>query len=207
MIFPGRLLMSTNVKRKLRTRKASSLFDRIDPCSREFEHKVAPKFSANVIRELGKGIETEKIASRLLLHGSKPRAVAQIALFIGSADEKIDVALVLARRHKRLVYRIDLLRIVGKYIGQTEKNLTRVMDAAHNSEAILFLDDADALFSGQTDTGDGPQPCTAIQTTYILDRLARYDGLVILSVKAISAADEAYARRLYYVTKFRRRRS
>ena len=105
----------------------------------------------------------------------------------------------------RGVMRIDLSKVVSKYIGETEKNLRRVFDAAERSNAVLFFDGADALFGKRTDVKDSHDRYANLEIGYLLDRLERFDGLAILATNSKSNIDPAFLRRLRYVLPFRRR--
>ncbi len=97
------------------------------------------------------------------------------------------------------LYRIDLSHVVSKYIGETEKNLRRVFDAAETGGAILFFDEADALFGKRTEVKDSHDRYANIELNYLLQRIEDYEGLVILSTKRRGSLDNAFLRRLHFV--------
>lgn len=100
------------------------------------------------------------------------------------------------------LYRIDLSQVVNKYIGETEKNLRRVFDAAEASDSILFFDEADALFGKRTEVKDAHDRFANIEISYLLERMERFKGLAILATNRRKDLDEAFLRRLRYVIEF-----
>ncbi|SFA78404.1 vesicle-fusing ATPase [Poseidonocella pacifica] len=100
------------------------------------------------------------------------------------------------------LYRTDLSQVVNKYIGETEKNLRRVFDAAEASDAILFFDEADALFGKRTDVKDAHDRFANIEISYLLERMERFRGLAILATNRRKDLDEAFMRRLRQVLEF-----
>lgn len=100
------------------------------------------------------------------------------------------------------LYRIDLSQVVNKYIGETEKNLKRIFDAAEISDCILFFDEADALFGKRTDVKDAHDRFANIEISYLLERMERFKGLAILATNRRKDLDEAFLRRLRYLIEF-----
>ena len=100
------------------------------------------------------------------------------------------------------LYRIDLSQVVNKYIGETEKNLARIFDAAEESDSILFFDEADALFGKRTDVRDAHDRFANIEISYLLERMERFKGLAILATNRRKDLDEAFTRRLRYIVEF-----
>ena len=125
------------------------------------------------------------------------------ALFAGaSGTGKTMAAEVLAQELKLDLYRIDLAGMVSKYIGETEKNLRHVFDAAERNGAILFFDEADALFGKRTEVRDSHDRYANIEVNYLLQRMESYRGLAILATNRKSALDQAFMRRLRFVIDF-----
>jgi SpoVK/Ycf46/Vps4 family AAA+-type ATPase len=91
---------------------------------------------------------------------------------------------------------------VSKYIGETEKNLRRLFDAAENGGAILFFDEADALFGKRSEVKDSHDRYANIEINYLLQRMEAYGGLAILATNMKSALDQAFMRRLRFVVDF-----
>jgi hypothetical protein len=100
------------------------------------------------------------------------------------------------------MYRIDLSQVVNKYIGETEKNLKRVFDAADMSDTVLFFDEADALFGRRTEVSDAHDRYANLEISYLLERMERFKGLAILATNRKKDLDEAFLRRLRYVVDF-----
>ena len=108
----------------------------------------------------------------------------------------------LARELGLDLYRIDLSQVVSKYIGETEKNLRRVFDAAETGGIVLLFDEADALFGKRTEVHDSHDRYANIEVSYLLQRMESYRGLAILTTNARDAIDDAFLRRLRFVVTF-----
>ena len=100
------------------------------------------------------------------------------------------------------LYKIDLSTIVSKYIGETEKNLERIFSEAQNSNAILFFDEADALFGKRSEVKDSHDRYANIEISYLLQRMEAYDGVTILATNLRANLDEAFTRRLQFAVDF-----
>lgn len=125
------------------------------------------------------------------------------ALFSGvSGTGKTMSAEVLAAHLKLDLYRVDLAGIVSKYIGETEKNLSRIFNAAENSGAILFFDEADALFGRRTEVKDSHDRFANIEINYLLQRMEDYRGLSILATNRKTEIDRAFLRRIRFLVDF-----
>jgi AAA+ superfamily predicted ATPase len=125
------------------------------------------------------------------------------ALFAGpTGTGKTMAAEIIAADLELDLYRIDLAGVVSKYIGETEKNLRRVFDAAERSGAILFFDEADALFGTRTEVRDSHDRYANLEINYLLQRMEDYSGLAILATNRRSALDAAFLRRLRFVIDF-----
>jgi hypothetical protein len=125
------------------------------------------------------------------------------ALFSGPPGTGKTMAAEVLAAHLQLdLYRIDLSGVVSKYIGETEKNLRRVFDAAEESGAILFFDEADALFGKRTEVKDSHDRYANIEVNYLLQRMEDYRGLAILATNRKSALDRAFLRRLRFLLEF-----
>ena len=131
------------------------------------------------------------------------RGLGVSALFAGeSGTGKSMSAEVLARELDLDLYRIDLSAVVSKYIGETEKNLRRLFDAAEGGGVILFFDEADALFGKRSEVKDAHDRYANIETNYLLQRMEGYRGLAILATNMRSAIDKAFCRRMRFVVEF-----
>jgi SpoVK/Ycf46/Vps4 family AAA+-type ATPase len=109
---------------------------------------------------------------------------------------------VLANHLQLSLYRIDLSAVVSKYIGETEKNLRRLFDAADDGGALLFFDEADALFGKRSEVKDSHDRYANIEINYLLQRMEAYRGLAILATNMKTALDQAFLRRLRFIVPF-----
>jgi hypothetical protein len=131
------------------------------------------------------------------------RGLGISALFTGpSGTGKTMAAEVLAHELRLDLYRIDLSQVVSKYIGETEKNLRRVFDAAEDGGVILLFDEADALFGKRSEVRDSHDRYANIEVSYLLQRMEAHQGLAILTSNMKSALDPAFLRRLRFVVSF-----
>lgn len=115
---------------------------------------------------------------------------------------KTMAAEVMALRLKLPMYRIDLSQVVNKYIGETEKNLKRIFDAADISDMVLFFDEADALFGKRTDVSDSRDRYANLEISYLLERMERFKGLAILATNRKNDLDHAFLRRIRHIIDF-----
>jgi hypothetical protein len=131
------------------------------------------------------------------------RGLGISSLFAGpSGTGKTMAAEVLARELGLDLYRIDLATVVSKYIGETEKNLKRLFDAAEAGGAILLFDEADALFGKRSDVKDSHDRYANIEVSYLLQRMEAYRGLAILTTNLKTALDQAFLRRIRFIVHF-----
>jgi phage tail sheath protein FI len=125
------------------------------------------------------------------------------ALFAGGSSTGRTLAAEVLANHLGLdLYSVDLSAIVSRYVGETEKNLGRLFDAAEAGGAILYLDEADALFGKRTDVRDSHDRYANVETGHLLQRIEAYAGLLIVATNRKSALDEAFIRRLRFVVDF-----
>lgn len=152
---------------------------------------------------------TEQVQQRTMVYQAwgfqqrMNRGLGISALFAGdSGTGKTMAAEVIANALKLNLYRIDLSSVVSKYIGETEKNLRRLFDAAEDGGAILFFDEADALFGKRSEVRDSHDRYANIEINYLLQRIEAYRGLAILATNLKGALDPAFMRRLRFVINF-----
>lgn len=125
------------------------------------------------------------------------------ALFAGeSGTGKTMAADIIANELGLDLYKIDLSTVVSKYIGETEKNLGRIFHEAETSNAVLFFDEADALFGKRSEVKDSHDRYANIETGYLLQRMEAFDGVVILATNLRANLDEAFTRRLHFIVEF-----
>ena len=125
------------------------------------------------------------------------------ALFAGdSGTGKTMAADIMAGALGLDLYKVDLSTLVSKYIGETEKNLDRIFTEAATSNAILFFDEADAIFGKRSEVKDSHDRYANIEISYLLQRMEAYDGVVILATNLRANLDEAFTRRLHFAIEF-----
>ncbi len=124
-------------------------------------------------------------------------------LFSGpSGTGKTMAAEILANEVNLDLYKIDLSSLVSKYIGETEKNLKKIFEEAETSNSILFFDEADALFGKRSEVKDSHDRYANIETAYLLQKMEEHEGIVILASNFKNNIDEAFLRRMHFVTEF-----
>ena len=149
------------------------------------------------VRQRGKVYEQWGFAAK------SSRGLGISALFAGaSGTGKTLAAEVLANSLRLDLYRIDLSQVVSKYIGETEKNLRRLFDAAEDGGAVLLFDEADALFGKRSEVKDSHDRYANIEVSYLLQRMEAYRGLAILTSNMKDALDTAFLRRIRFIVNF-----
>jgi len=183
--------------------RLEELAQRIEPTA-SWDDLVLPAAEKQILRDIAAHVrqratvyETWGFARR----GSRGLGIS--ALFAGaSGTGKTMAAEVLANEMRLDVYRIDLSAVVSKYIGETEKNLRRVFDAAEDGGAILLFDEADALFGKRSEVKDSHDRYANIEVSYLLQRMECYRGLAILTTNLKNSLDTAFLRRIRFVVQF-----
>lgn len=165
---------------------------------------ILPEAQHMILREIVDHVaQRAKVYERWGFAGKGARNLGISALFAGSSGTgKTMAAEVLANELRLDLYRIDLSQMVSKYIGETEKNLRRVFDAADDGGAILLFDEADALFGKRSEVKDSHDRYANIEVSYLLQRMETYRGLAILTTNMKSALDPAFLRRIRFVVQF-----
>jgi hypothetical protein len=131
------------------------------------------------------------------------RGLGLSALFSGpSGTGKTMAAEILAQELELDLYRIDLASVVSKYIGETEKNLRKVFEAAEESGAILLFDEADALFGKRSEVRDSHDRYANLEISYLLQRMESYRGVAILTTNMQHGIDSAFLRRIRFIVQF-----
>jgi len=179
------------------------LAQRIEPVA-NWDNLVLPEAQQQLLHEI-----TAHVRQRTTVYetwgfsAGSARGLGISALFAGaSGTGKTLAAEVLAHELRLDLYRIDLSSVVSKYIGETEKNLRRVFDAAEEGGAILLFDEADALFGKRSEVKDSHDRYANIEVSYLLQRMEVYRGLAILTTNLKSALDAAFLRRIRFVVQF-----
>ena len=111
-------------------------------------------------------------------------------------------AQIIARQAQLDIYKIDLSSVVSKYIGETEKNLSKIFKEAETSNAILFFNEADALFGKRSEVKDAHDRYANIETGYLLQKMEEYEGVVILATNLSKNIDDAFLRRMQFIVEF-----
>ncbi len=198
---PGRV--AWQVCRTHARKSLEKLAQRIEPKSR-WDDLVLPPAQIDVLRQI-----VTHVRHRPVVHGewgfsSKyGRGLGVAALFTGgSGTGKTMAAEVISVELERDVYQIDLASVVSKYIGETEKNLRRIFDAADESAAVLLFNEADALFGKRSEVRDSHDRYANLEISYLLQRMESYEGVAILTTNMRQAMDSAFLRRLRFIVQF-----
>jgi ATPase family associated with various cellular activities (AAA) len=180
-----------------------ALAERIDPRA-TWDDIVLPAAEAALLHQISQQVAQRSTVYEQWGFAQKmSRGLGISALFSGeSGTGKTMAAEVIAHELRMNLYRIDLSAVVSKYIGETEKNLRRLFDAAENGGAILFFDEADALFGKRSEVSDSHDRYANIEINYLLQRMEAYRGLAILATNMKSALDPAFLRRLRFIVRF-----
>ncbi len=167
------------------------------------EKLVLPQDQDRQFSEIVKGMKSLTTVHYEIGTGKAWNESGISVMFSGPAGTgKTMAAEILAIKLDLPIYRIDLSQVVNKYIGETEKNLKKIFDAADKSDTILFFDEADALFGKRTDVKDAHDRYANLETSYLLERMEHFKGLAILATNKKKNIDEAFLRRLRYIIDF-----
>jgi len=183
---------------------------RLDVLAQHIEPKatwddiVLPAPDLNLLRQIaGQVGHRQTVYEDWGFAAKRTRGLSINALFAGeSGTGKTMAAEVIANDLHLNLYRIDLSAVVSKYIGETEKNLRKLFDAAEDGGAILFFDEADALFGKRSEVKDSHDRYANIEINYLLQRIESYRGLAILATNMKSALDQAFMRRIRFIVEF-----
>ena len=189
--------------RDLTRSNLDSLAQRLTPKA-TWDDLVLPDEQMNLMRQIaGQVRDRHKVYLEWGFARSMNRGFGISALFAGeSGTGKTMAAEVIANDLQLNLYRIDLSAVVSKYIGETEKNLRQLFDAAERGGTILFFDEADALFGKRSEVKDSHDRYANIEINYLLQRMEAFSGLAILATNMKSALDAAFSRRLRFVLDF-----
>ena len=183
--------------------RLDDLAERIEPFS-SWDDIVLPESQRRTLRDIAAHVrQRSKVYGSWGFAARGERGLGISAMFAGvSGTGKTMAAEVLANELQLDLYRIDLSQVVSKYIGETEKNLRRVFDAAEAGGAILLFDEADALFGKRTEVRDSHDRYANIEVSYLLQRMESYRGLAILTTNMKSVLDTAFLRRIRFIVHF-----
>jgi hypothetical protein len=165
---------------------------------------VLPESSLETLRAMAAQARNQnRVMQEWGFSAQSPRGLGASALFYGhSGTGKTLAAEVLANELSLDLFRVDLSQVVSKYIGETEKNLRSIFDAAENTGAVLLFDEADALFGKRSEVRDSHDRYANIEVSYLLQRMEAYRGLALLTTNLRGALDQAFLRRIQFVVHF-----
>lgn len=183
--------------------KLSELATKIEP-RYEWRNIVLPSDTFEQLREMVNMVKQRPFVYNTWGFGQKLALGRGVnALFAGeSGTGKTMAADIIANDLGLDLYKIDLSMLVSKYIGETEKNLDRIFTEATTSNAILFFDEADAIFGKRSEVKDSHDRYANIEISYLLQRMEAYDGVVILATNLRANLDDAFTRRLHFAIEF-----
>ena len=183
--------------------RLETLAARIDPVA-HWQDLVLPDREMRVLGYLVAQVHGRSTVLRHWGFGERiTRGNGVTALFAGqSGTGKSLAAEIIANELDLTLYRVDLSGVVSKYIGETERNLRRVFDAADEGGVLLLFDEADALFGKRSDVKDSHDRYANIEVNYLLQRMEDYAGIAILTTNQRHAIDQAFMRRLRFVVNF-----
>jgi AAA+ superfamily predicted ATPase len=189
---------------RLHTRaRLDNLAQRIESDAR-WDDLILPEEQRRLLQEIVMHVRRRVTVYETWGFGSRGgRGLGMSVLFAGaSGTGKTSAAEILAHELQLDLYRIDLSSTVSKYIGETEKNLRLIFDAAEEGGAILLFDEADALFGKRSEVKDSRDRYANIEVSYLLQRMEAYRGLAILTTNFKSALDTAFLRRIRFIVQF-----
>lgn len=170
----------------------------------DWNQLVLPQEQITLLHQITHHVkQSSRVYEGLRLPKQMKEGVGTSALFAGeSGTGKTMAAEVIANALNLDLYRIDLSAVVSKYIGETEKNLGKLFDAADDSGAILLFDEADALFGKRSGVKDSHDRYANLELSYLLQRIESFRGLVILATNNKDSLDNAFMRRLQFIVDF-----
>jgi ATPase family protein associated with various cellular activities (AAA)/winged helix domain-containing protein len=174
------------------------------PCPFTWEDIILPADTMTHLHDIASQVAHRAVVYEHWGFGQKrPLGRGVSVLFAGaSGTGKTMAAQVLAAEMGLVLFRIDLASVVSKYIGETEKNLRQIFDEAERLNAVLFFDEADALFGKRTEVKDAHDRYANIEVNYLLQRMEAYEGLAILATNRKGDIDSAFLRRLRFIVDF-----
>lgn len=180
-------------------RRRATLYRRLATSAPEGDLDL-PDVTRKQLEELASAV---KQRAALETPGFGPNGRGVVALFSGPPGSgKTMAAQILAKDLELDLYRVDLSAVVSKYIGETEKNLRRVFDAAENGGAVLLFDEADALFGRLSEVKDSHDRYANIEINNLLQHMEDHPGLTILTTHSGETIDEVFTRRLQFLIRF-----
>ncbi|HUQ00871.1 MAG TPA: AAA family ATPase [Kofleriaceae bacterium] len=195
--------MLTESARLMLQHRLGTVARRVSP-GFEWNDLVLPEDTLDTIQEfLGFARHRARLLEEWGFEKKLPYGRGVSAIFAGPPGTgKTMVAQLVARDLGYDLYVIELSQVVNKYIGETEKNLARVFDEAERSHAVLFFDEADALFAKRTEVKSSNDRYANLEVNYLLQRMESYDGVTLLATNLEQGIDEAFKRRVRFTVQF-----
>ena len=189
--------------RRYARRGLDHLAQRLDSTA-TFDDLVLPPAQRELLGDIVAHVrQRSRVYGEWHMVGTSQRGLGISALFSGpSGTGKTLAAEVVANALDLDLYRIDLSQVVSKWVGETEKNLRRIFEAARDSGAVLLFDEADALFGKRSEVRDSHDRYANVEISYLLQAMESYRGLALLTTNMRSALDAAFLRRLRFVVTF-----
>jgi hypothetical protein len=183
--------------------KLNELAERVIPLA-WWDDLILPQAQKEILKEIAIHVQHRiTVYDEWGFAAKSSRGLGITVLFHGeSGTGKTMASEALANELQLDLYRIDLSQVVNKYIGETEKNLKKIFDAAEDGGSILLFDEADALFGRRSEVKDSHDRYGNIEVSYLLQRMESYKGLAILTTNMKNALDTAFLRRLRFVVQF-----
>jgi SpoVK/Ycf46/Vps4 family AAA+-type ATPase len=220
----GQIVAAVNTARALaawRGETTPALLDLEEACRRHSNHRlsslarkivpnyrwgdiVLPQDQQNMLREICDNVRLRSVVLDKWGFDKKLSLGKGMNVILAgpSGTGKTMSAEIIASELSLDLFKIDLSTMVSKYIGETEKNLDRIFNEAGESNAILFFDEADAIFGKRSEVKDAHDRYANIETGYLLQKMEEYDGIVILATNLRKNIDEAFLRRMHFVIEY-----
>ncbi len=172
--------------------------------SQTWQDVVLPPDTLDAVREMVSRVRyRHRVLDEWGFHGKVAKGTGVVALFGGPPGTgKTMVAGLIARELGLELYQVDLSRVVSKWVGETEKNLAQVFDAAEGANVMLLFDEADSLFARRTEVKSTHDKHSNAETNYLLQRVERFEGVCVLTTNFEGSIDPAFRRRLAFRINF-----
>ena len=175
-----------------------------DPHDPPFANLVLPSASKKRLQELSQRVDqSTQVASAFGDRGLVGFRPGIVAMFTGpSGTGKTMAVEMLAAKHRKDLYKVDMSSVVSKYVGETEENLNKVFSEAEGSNSILFFDECESLFARRGEVRDPRDRWANMETNFLLQRIEEFDGVVIMATNLRQNIDDAFQRRIHLAVDF-----